>query len=46
MTVGVTNEGRCGGFNDALVSNLNEGLPLGLITVDEAIEMMDAALCK
>lgn len=31
-------------FQDAYVSALNEGLPQGLITVDEAIEMLDAAL--
>lgn len=35
----------CGGFNDALVTVLNEGLPLGLFTVDEAIEYLDANLC-
>jgi len=36
----------CGDFNDAVISALNEGLPQGLITVDEAIEMLDANLCK
>jgi len=46
MEVVVTNEGRCGDFDDAEVSAINEGLPQGLITVDEAIEMMDAALCQ
>lgn len=35
----------CGDFNDALVSVLNEGLPLGLFTVDEAIEYLDSKLC-
>jgi len=46
MEVVVTNEGRCGDFNDAEVSAINEGLPQGLITVDEAIAMMDAGLCQ
>jgi ABC-type glycerol-3-phosphate transport system substrate-binding protein len=36
----------CGDFIDAMVAALNEGLPQGLITVDEAIEMMDANLCN
>jgi ABC-type glycerol-3-phosphate transport system substrate-binding protein len=35
----------CGDFNDALTTVLNEGLPLGLFTVDEAIEYLDAHLC-
>jgi hypothetical protein len=46
MEVGVTNEGHCGEFDDALVTALNEGLPQGLISVDEAIEMLDAGLCQ
>jgi ABC-type glycerol-3-phosphate transport system substrate-binding protein len=46
MEVGVTNEGRCGDFDSASVAALNEGLPLGLVSVDEAIEMLDAALCQ
>lgn len=46
MDLESTSVGWCGGFGDAEVSALNEGLPLGLITVDEAIAMMDAALCK
>lgn len=46
MDVGVTNEGRCGDFEAASVSALNEGLPLNLISVDEAIEMLDGALCQ
>ncbi|NWF71213.1 MAG: carbohydrate ABC transporter substrate-binding protein [Chloroflexi bacterium] len=36
---------RCGDFDAAVVSTLNEGLPLGLLSVDEAIEMLDSALC-
>ena len=37
---------QCGDFKDAMESALNQGLPQGLITVDEAIEMMDANLCE
>ncbi|NHZ70450.1 MAG: extracellular solute-binding protein [Proteobacteria bacterium] len=37
---------RCGDFNDAIVSVLNEGFPLGLISVDDAIKQLDAALCN
>ena len=36
---------RCGDFDAAVVAALNEGLPLGLIDVDQAVEMLDAALC-
>ncbi len=36
---------RCGEFEDAVVSALNEGLPLGLISVDEAVELLDSNLC-
>ena len=35
----------CGDFNDALTTVLNEGLPLGLYTVDEAIKYLDDHLC-
>lgn len=35
----------CGDFNDALVTVLNEGINLGLFTVDEAIEYLDSKLC-
>lgn len=35
----------CGDFNDALVTVLNEGINLGLFTVDEAIEYLDGKLC-
>lgn len=35
----------CGDFNEALTAALNEGIPLGLMTVDEAIEYLDASLC-
>jgi len=47
MTVGVTDTAPCSGeFKDAKAVNLNEGLPQGLVTVDEAIKNLDAALCK
>ena len=36
----------CGDFLDARTNALNLGLPQGLVTIDEAIEMMDAKLCK
>jgi multiple sugar transport system substrate-binding protein len=35
----------CGDFADAVVSALNEGLPLGLMSVDEAVDTLDNALC-
>ncbi len=46
MEVGVTNEGRCAKFENASVQVLNEGMPLGLLTVDEAIELLNANLCR
>jgi multiple sugar transport system substrate-binding protein len=46
LGTGMAPTARCGDFNDALTSNLNQGIPLGLITVDEAIANLDAALCK
>lgn len=36
----------CGDFNDTLTSVLNQGIPLGLISVDEAIATLDSKLCK
>jgi ABC-type glycerol-3-phosphate transport system substrate-binding protein len=36
----------CADFEDALTSVLNEGFNLGLMTIDEAIEYLDAHLCK
>jgi len=36
----------CGDFVDARTNAINLGLPGGLLTVDEAIEMMDAKLCE
>lgn len=35
----------CGDFNNALTAVLNEGIPLGLMSVDEAIEYLDENLC-
>ena len=46
LDIGVAFTTRCGEFSDAYKSAINEGLPQGLITVDEAVEMLDAALCK
>ncbi len=36
---------RCGEFDEAAVAVLNEQLPQGEISVDEAVETLDAALC-
>ncbi len=36
---------RCGDFNAAVEEALNQGLPLGLLSVDEAIEILDSSLC-
>lgn len=46
LELAVTAETPCGDFEAAMESTLNEGLPLGLVSVDEAIEMLDAALCQ
>jgi ABC-type glycerol-3-phosphate transport system substrate-binding protein len=37
---------RCGDFEAAAVAVLNEGHPQGLVDTEEAIKMLDAALCK
>lgn len=37
---------RCGDFEAAITSALNEGVPLGLLTVDDAVSMLDDALCS
>ncbi len=37
---------ECGDFLDARTNAINQGLPQGLLTVDESIEMLDAKLCK
>jgi ABC-type glycerol-3-phosphate transport system substrate-binding protein len=36
----------CGDFLDARTNAINLGLPQGLLTVDEAIQMMDEKLCE
>jgi len=36
----------CGDFVDARTGAINQGLPQGLLTIDESIEMMDAKLCE
>jgi ABC-type glycerol-3-phosphate transport system substrate-binding protein len=46
MEVGVTNESRCAEFEEASVQALNEGIPSGLLTVDEAIALLNANLCR
>lgn len=46
LPTGMAATARCGDFDDAVVSALNEGLPQDLITMDEAIEMLDATLCQ
>jgi multiple sugar transport system substrate-binding protein len=35
----------CGDFLDVRTTALNQGIPLGLVTVDEAIAQLDAKLC-
>ena len=35
----------CGDFNDAMTNALSQGIPLDLVSVDEAVEMLDSALC-
>lgn len=38
--------GWCSGdYEDAWVGMINEGIPLGLVTVDQAVETIDAAVC-
>jgi len=34
-----------GDFVDARTANLNQGIPLGLVTVDEAIAQLNAHQC-
>jgi ABC-type glycerol-3-phosphate transport system substrate-binding protein len=45
METGLWFDIKCADFGDAVTSSLNEGLPLGLMTVDEAVELLDANLC-
>jgi ABC-type glycerol-3-phosphate transport system substrate-binding protein len=37
---------NCGPYEDASKTYINEGLPQGLVTVDEAIKGLNAKLCK
>jgi ABC-type glycerol-3-phosphate transport system substrate-binding protein len=46
LDIGIAFTTRCGEFTDAYTSAINEGLPQSLITVDEAVEMLDSALCQ
>jgi ABC-type glycerol-3-phosphate transport system substrate-binding protein len=45
LPTGMAPTPRCGDFENAVTSALNEGLPLGLISVDEAIQILDENLC-
>lgn len=45
LPTGMAPSPRCGDFENAVVSALNEGLPLDLLTVDEATEMLNDNLC-
>jgi len=46
MELAVVPEQRCAEFNDAYETYINAGLPQGLVTIDEAIEALDASLCR
>jgi len=46
LEVGLAPTARCGDFGNAVDSALADGLPQGLVTVDEAISLLNAALCK
>jgi len=46
LGTGIAPSPRCGDFEDALVTALNEGLPQGLVSVDEAVEIVDSGLCE
>jgi ABC-type glycerol-3-phosphate transport system substrate-binding protein len=37
---------NCGEWGDAWVQAINEGIPQGLLTVDEAIELLNANMCQ
>jgi multiple sugar transport system substrate-binding protein len=45
MDFSIGTDAPCGDFLDARTTAINQGLPLGLVTVDEAIEMLNAKLC-
>ncbi|NDJ86669.1 MAG: carbohydrate ABC transporter substrate-binding protein [Chloroflexi bacterium] len=46
MTLEPTARLRCGDFDAAVVEMLNEGLPLGLVGVDDAIMILNESLCE
>lgn len=46
LTLEVVPRTRCEAFDQAATAVLNEGLPLDLISVDEAVMMLDMALCE
>jgi multiple sugar transport system substrate-binding protein len=46
LTLEATARIRCGDYDAAVVETLNEGLPLGLIDVDEAVMLLDESLCE
>jgi raffinose/stachyose/melibiose transport system substrate-binding protein len=46
LEVGLAPTARCGDFNAAVEAALADGLPQKLVTVDEAIATINAALCK
>jgi len=45
MSTAIAATARCGDFEAAAVAALNEGVPLGLLSVDDAVDMLDGALC-
>jgi ABC-type glycerol-3-phosphate transport system substrate-binding protein len=45
MSFSIGTDAPCGDFLDARTTALNQGLPLGLMTVDEALELLNANLC-
>lgn len=45
MSYVLTKDTPCGDFLDARTTNLNQGIPLGLVSVDDAIAQLDAHQC-
>ena len=45
MDYSIGTDAPCGEFLDARTTALNQGLPLGLMTVDETIEQLNSHLC-
>jgi multiple sugar transport system substrate-binding protein len=46
MKTTLGSDAPCGGYVDVRTSMLNQGLPQNLVTIDEAITKLNAALCK